>query len=161
MPRHPSLPHLSPSLLAAGLLGGCVGSPPSPSTSPEMTATASAPITSRSPSPSTSPVAVIVTFRAADGSTWKMEIPRASDIAIARDLLAGRPGPGIPNGRIVRGSPDVNVGWSWHLDPTDFAWADMATEVCDGNPKSVEDGSLTSDRYCPWSATVIAVDPAP
>lgn len=85
---------------------------------------------------------------------------RATDVAIARDLLAGRPGLRIPNGRIVRGSPDVNTGCSWHLDPTDFAWADVAIEVCDGNPQNVEDGTLTSDRYCPWSATVIAVDPA-
>jgi hypothetical protein len=90
-----------------------------------------------------------------------MRLLEAPDVAIARDLLAGTPGPQIPNGRIVRGSPDVNTGWSWHLDPSDFEWADVATEVCDGNPQSVEDATLTSDRYCPWSATVIAVDPAP
>ena len=90
------------------------------------------------------------------------DAPRAAtDITIARDLLAGWPGPPIPNGRIVRGSPHANVGWSWHLDPTDFASAEVATEVCDGNPGGVEDGTLTSDRYCPWSATVVAVDPAP
>lgn len=37
----------------------------------------------------------------------------------------------------------------------------MTVEVCDGNPKNVEDGSFTSDRYCPWTTTVVAVDPAP
>ena len=112
-----------------------------------------------SPSPSSGTSGqVVVTFKASDGSTWRARLVRPADIAIARDLLAGKPGPAIPNGRIVRGSPDVNVGWSWHLDPTDFEWADVAIEVCDGNPQSVESVELTSDRYCPWSATVIAVD---
>jgi hypothetical protein len=88
-----------------------------------------------------------------------MRLERPADIAIARDLLAGRPAPHIPNGRVVRGRSDVNAGWSWHLDPADFEWADVTTEVCDGNPQGVEDGTITSDRYCPWGATVIAVDP--
>ena len=100
---------------------------------------------------------VTVTFRAADGSTWRARLVDPADITIARDLLAGKPGPRIPNGRIVRGSPDVNLGWSWHLDPGDFEWSDVATEVCDGNPQSVEDGTLSGDRYCPWQATVVAV----
>lgn len=125
------------ALAAAGLLAGCGG------------------IDVNAPQPS-----VVVTFRAADGSTWKARLTDPKDIANARDLLAGKEAPRIPNGKVVRGSPDVNTGWSWHLDPDDFEWADVATEVCDGNPKSVEDGSLTSDRYCPWSATVIAVEPA-
>lgn len=112
------------------------------------------------PSNNNTPGSVVVTFKAADGSTWKARLTDPADIANARDLLAGKEVPRIPNGKIVRGSPDVNTGWSWHLDPNDFEWADVATEVCDGNPKSVEDKSLTSDRYCPWSATVVAVEPA-
>jgi hypothetical protein len=103
---------------------------------------------------------VVVSFKAADGATWKARLTDPADIANARELLAGKEAPRIPNGKIVRGSPDVNTGWSWHLDPNDFEWADVATEVCDGNPENVEDGSLTSDRYCPWSATVVAVEPA-
>lgn len=99
----------------------------------------------------------MVTFQASDSSTWRARLVRPADIATARALLAGEPGPRIPNGRIVRGDPDVNLGWSWHLDPQDFEWADAATEVCDGNPRSVEDGSLRGDRYCPWNATVVAV----
>ena len=99
----------------------------------------------------------MVTFKAADGSMWRARLVKPVDITIARDLLAGKPAPRIPNGRIVRGDPDVNLGWSWHLDPRDFEWADVATEVCDGNPQSVEDGTLSGDRYCPWQATVVAV----
>jgi hypothetical protein len=99
----------------------------------------------------------MVTFRAADGSMWRARLMKPADISIARALLAGKPGPRIPNGRIVRGSPDVNLGWSWHLDPHDFEWTDVATEVCDGNPESVENRTLSGDRYCPWHATVVAV----
>lgn len=58
----------------------------------------------------------------------------------------------------MRGDADVNEGWTWHLDPNDFEWADMTTEVCDGNPADVESGSLTSDRHCPWSAEVVSVE---
>ncbi len=141
---------------AMSVAGGCAG-----------TAPAGTPSQSAGPSASPSPAltrgesAVVVTFRAADGSTWRTRLVEAADIAIARDLLAGRPGPLIPNGRIVRGSADANEGWNWHLDPADFEWADMTTEVCDGNPQSVEDGTLTSERYCPWTAAVVAVDDAP
>lgn len=129
-------------LLAIGLLGGCGGiretSIPTPSLHP-----------------------AVVTPRAADGSTWRLRLIRPADVQVAGDLLAGLPGPRIPNGRVVRGSSDVNAGWSWHIDPLDFEWSDVAAEVCDGNPGDVESGALTSDRYCPWAATVIAVDPTP
>jgi hypothetical protein len=47
------------------------------------------------------------------------------------------------------------------MDPDDFEFAEVTTEVCDGIPSDVESGLVTSDRYCPWSAQVVAVDPAP
>ena len=78
----------------------------------------------------------------------------------ARKLLAGEEAPTIPNGRIVYGDPGVNDGYSWHLDPNDFEWADVTVEVCDGRPSDVEDRVITSDRYCTWAGKVIAVDPA-
>lgn len=31
-------------------------------------------------------------------------------------------------------------------------------EVCDGLPSDAEQGAITSDRFCPWSSVVIAVD---
>jgi hypothetical protein len=33
-------------------------------------------------------------------------------------------------------------------------------EVCDGLPSDVEEMVLTSDRYCPWGAEVVSVEPA-
>ena len=84
----------------------------------------------------------------------------ADDVAAARRLLAGEDVPGIPNGRVIR-EPGVNVDWSWSLDPDDFEFADLTIEVCDGLPSEVEAGTLTSERYCPWSALAIEVAPAP
>jgi hypothetical protein len=52
----------------------------------------------------------------------------------------------------------VNTGYTWHIDPADIEWADSTIEVCDGLPSDVEEGAITSDRFCPWSAEVIAVD---
>ncbi len=74
-------------------------------------------------------------------------------------MLAGEQGPDIPNGRILR-ETGVNEGWSWSPDPDDFEFADLTAEVCDGEPADVESGDLTCDRYCPWSAIVVAIDPA-
>lgn len=102
---------------------------------------------------------VVVTFEVNEGDRFRVLLTEPSDIGTARRLLAGEDGPDIPNGLIVR-ETGINEGWSWSLDPTDFEFADVTMEVCDGIPSDVEDGTLTSDRYCPWSARVVAVDPA-
>ncbi len=98
----------------------------------------------------------IVTIKVID-ETYKVELVKPADIAIAKQLLAQQIPPKIPNGLIVRDSPGPNAPWSWHIDPASFEWADMTTEVCDGLPSYVEDGTLTSPYYCPWSAEVVAV----
>ena len=103
---------------------------------------------------------VVVTFEVNEGDRFRVLLTEAADIVAAHRLLAGEDAPDIPNGRIVR-ETGVNEGWSWSLDPTDFEFADVTMEVCDGIPSDVEDGTLTGDRYCPWSARVVAVDPAP
>lgn len=108
-----------------------------------------------------SPVAaVIVTFEVNEGEQFRVLLTEPADQAAASRLLAGEDGPDIPNGRIVRRT-GVNEGWSWSIDPADFEFADVTMEVCDGNPSDVESGELTSERYCPWSARVVAVEPAP
>lgn len=108
--------------------------------------------------PSDTPV--IVTFEVAEGERFRVLLTHGDDVATARRLLAGEDVPGIPNGRVIR-EPGVNVGWSWSLDPDDFEFADLTIEVCDGLPSEVEAGTLTSERYCPWSALAIEVAPAP
>lgn len=103
---------------------------------------------------------VVVTIRVADAEEYRIRLTDPADIATARKLLAGEATPAIPNGRVVRGEADVNVGYSWHIDPASVEFADTVTEVCDGRPSDVEKRVITSDRYCPWSAKVVAIAPA-
>ncbi len=103
---------------------------------------------------------VIVTFEVNEGERFRVLLVEPADQDAAARLLDGVEGPDIPNGRIVR-ETGVNEGWSWSIDPLDFEFADVTTEVCDGNPSDVESGELTSDRYCPWSARVVEIEPAP
>ena len=102
---------------------------------------------------------MVVTVRVADAEEYRIRLTDPADIAIAQKLLAGEEAPRIPNGRVVRGEPDVNVGYSWHIDPESVEFADTTTEVCDGRPSDVEHGTISSDRYCPWSAKVVAIAP--
>lgn len=103
---------------------------------------------------------VIVTFEVNEGERFRVLLVERADQEAAARLLDGVEGPDIPNGRIVRAT-GVNEGWSWSIDPLDFEFADVTTEVCDGSPSDVESGDLTSDRYCPWSARVVEIEPAP
>jgi hypothetical protein len=102
---------------------------------------------------------VVVTFEVAGEERFKALLTEPADVDTARRLLDGEDVPSIPNGRVVR-ETGVNEGYSWSLDPGDIEFAEVTIEVCDGLPSDVEAGVITSDRYCPWSAVVIAVDPA-
>lgn len=137
-------------VVAASLLAACTGGSP---TKPPTDAPTSPPA-SPTPAPSTG---VVVTIDVT-GETYRVLLTEPTDIATARDLLAGKEGPTIPNGRVVRGDAGVNDGYSWHIDPNDFEWADMTMELCDGKPSDVEANSISGDRFCPWSARVVAVD---
>ena len=103
---------------------------------------------------------VVVTLRVADAEEYRIRLTDPDDIAAAQKLLAGQAAPRIPNGRVVRGEPDVNIGYSWHIDPASLEFTDTATEVCDGRPSDVERSAITSEWYCPWSAKVVGVTPA-
>jgi hypothetical protein len=103
------------------------------------------------------PDGVVVTFQV-ENEQYKIRLTDPADIEIAHKLLAGEEAPNIPNGIVVRGDPDVNVGYSWHIDPDSVEFADLTTEVCDGRPSDVEKSVITSDRYCPWAAKVVAID---
>lgn len=101
---------------------------------------------------------VVVTFEVVD-QRFKVLLTEPADIDTARRLLAIEDVPSIPNGRVLR-ETGVNEGYSWSLDPNDIEFADVTIEVCDGLPSDVEEGVISGDRYCPWSAVVVAVDPA-
>jgi hypothetical protein len=102
---------------------------------------------------------VVVTFEVAGDERFKALLTDPADIDIARRLLDGEDVPCIPNGRVLR-ETGVNEGYHWSLDPNDFEFGSVTIEVCDGLPSDVEAETISGDRYCPWSAVVIAVDPA-
>jgi len=94
-----------------------------------------------------------------EGQTFKIELDTAELVQNAQDLLDGKEAPAIPVGNIVRDDPSINAPWTWHIDPASVEFADMTTEVCDGLPEYVEDGTLTSDIYCPWGAKIVSLEP--
>lgn len=152
------------AVLLALSLGAACGAPavsPSPSTPPNPSLTPS-PAGSPSPvAPSASPRAEgYVATIAVEDEQYRILLTDPADIDIARRLLAGEEAPSIPNGLIVRGDPGVNTGYSWHIDPQSLEFADMTMELCDGLPSFVEDGTLEGDRFCPWSAEVVDLQPA-
>ena len=102
---------------------------------------------------------VIVTFKVVD-EQYRVLVTDPANVAIVNDLLDGGEGPRIPNGEVAPGDGGVNGPWTWHIDPATLEFADMTTEVCDGKPSFVEDGLVSGDRFCPWSAKVISVEPA-
>jgi len=100
----------------------------------------------------------VVTFRVADSEEYKVELTTDELVEHARALLEGESVAAIPLGTVVRDGPGVNTGWSWHIDPATFSFAQVTIEVCDGLPSHVEDQTVTSPDYCPWSAKVVALE---
>jgi hypothetical protein len=100
----------------------------------------------------------VATFRVDGKEDYKIELTTPELEAHARELLAGGEDGRIPNGVVVRDSPSVNTPWSWHIDPNTVEFVDMTTEVCDGLPSDVEDGTITSDRYCPWIVEIVDIE---
>ena len=135
-----------------------------PSTRPtaQPTIVPATPTPAAAPTPAASaypPGSVIVTFKVTN-EKYRVLVTDPANIAIAQKLLAGKEAPRIPNGVVVRGDPSVNTGWSWHIDPDTLEFADMTTEVCDGKPSFVEANAISGNRFCPWSAKVVAIEPA-
>jgi hypothetical protein len=99
----------------------------------------------------------VVTFEVAGyaDETYKIELATPELIEHVKQIMAGEDVALIPNGLVVRDDPGVNAPWSWHIDPASLSFADVTTEVCDGLPSYVEDGTVTSPYYCPWSTKVI------
>lgn len=78
---------------------------------------------------------MIVTFRVADSEQHKIRLTDPPDIDIAGKLLDGNEAPHIPNGVVIRGSSDGNIGYSWHIDPDTVEFRDVATESAMVRPR--------------------------
>jgi hypothetical protein len=99
----------------------------------------------------------VATFQVVD-EQYKIELATPELVEHAQALLAGESVASIPNGIVVRDDPGPNAPWSWHIDPATLEFADMTIEVYDGLPSYVEDGTVTSERFCPWSAQIVSID---
>jgi hypothetical protein len=102
----------------------------------------------------------IATFRVADGSTFKVLITDPRNLEIVDLLAKGQDAPSIPNGSILH-ETGVNTDWSWSLDPTDFGFSDIVDADCQTTPQEIEDNTFEGERFCPWSAIVVALEPVP
>jgi hypothetical protein len=105
---------------------------------------------------------VLATFRT-NSQTFKVFVTNAGTITALFALQRGEATASIPNGRIRRGAGagGHNAPFAWHLDPVDVSMADVTIELCDGSPSYVE-ANLTEyvdviGRYCPWGATLVAL----
>lgn len=159
------------SLLVAGLVGlaACSSDDAAvPVTTPEVTTpleTSPVDTTSAGTSPSDStPSDVgapqIATFLVARRETFKILLDTDELVAQARGMLDGDLDQQFPIGDVVRDDPSVNAPWSWHIDPATVSFTRNAIEVCDGVPSYVEDETVTSDQFCPWSALIVDLQPA-
>lgn len=106
------------------------------------------------------PAAKVVTFEVTGGSHYKVLVTDAKTLDIVTRLSKGEDAPSIPNGKILH-ETGVNTGWSWSIDPADFRFDDVTDSSCQGTPEAIENGTFDGARFCPWSAIVVALDPAP
>lgn len=100
----------------------------------------------------------VATFEVGGQETYKIELTSDKLVEHVEALLAGADVAAIPVGDVVRDSADVNEPWSWHIDPATLEFAEVAIGGCDGLPSGVEDGTVSSDQYCPWSAQIVSID---
>ena len=107
-------------------------------------------------SPSAPSSSAVVTF-SVFGERFRVSLTGDEQIAAAHAAHAGGSAR-IPAGRIVLGT-QAKTGWSWHLEGV--AFAESTIELCDGRPSDVErqGTSFGGGRYCPWSATIVDIDP--
>nr|BCX01213.1 MAG: hypothetical protein KatS3mg041_1259 [Bacteroidota bacterium] len=91
-----------------------------------------------------------------------VRIADPAQIALAREILAGRRSPMIVTGELRPGDggfnrdPIAGRRWSWHLDPRSVTFAEVTIELCDGRPSFVEENLsywlYTVRRFCPWNS---------
>lgn len=89
------------------------------------------------------------------GERFVVRLTSPEAIALAEANLRGA-NTRIPMGTVRRGHGGFNQPWSWHLDPDDTTFVDLAIEVCDGRPSYLEAHLDEYDRYCPWGGRVVA-----
>lgn len=109
------------------------------------------------PTGTEAPVAVVDV----SGEVYRIALTTPDALAGARAILAGTSAATIPNALVRYGDPGLNAPWSWSIDPATLEWAEMTTEVCDGRPTQLQDGVITFERFCPWTARLLGIEGDP
>jgi hypothetical protein len=118
-------------------------------------------VASAVPAAAASATDYVATINVGSGSNveyFRVHLVQSTDITAALANM-NKQSDRHPNGRIVRTGPELNVGYSWHIDPNDVAFVDVSVAACDGLPSTVERRALPGGRYCPWSARVVQMTP--
>jgi hypothetical protein len=89
------------------------------------------------------------------GERFVVRLTDPATIALARANLRGQ-NQTFPSGPLRRGDGGFNAPWTWHLDPDQTRFVEVAIEVCDGRASYVESHQSEYSTYCPWGAKVIA-----
>jgi hypothetical protein len=92
---------------------------------------------------------------AVDAERFVVRSTDPATIVHLREVQQGRRS-GFPIGPLRRGDGGFNAPWSWHFDPGQVRVAELAIEVCDGQPSYVEANLGDFPIYCPWGARVVA-----
>ena len=89
------------------------------------------------------------------GERFVLRLTDPATIRAAEDNRLGR-NTQFPIGPLRAGNGGFNQPWSWHFDPAETRFADVAMEICDGRPSYVEEHKPDYPSYCPWGARVVA-----
>lgn len=113
---------------------------------------------------------VLFAFQGHPGDTMRVLVRHQPTIEAARAYIAGRSQANIPIGPIARGAGS-DARYPFHFIPDSVRLAEMAIEVCDGEPMrtaaavdtfflgSTGNPHATRATWCPWGARPIAVEP--
>lgn len=105
--------------------------------------------------------AMVATFETADGSTYKALLEGEANLDRAEEALAGGGDAGIPNGELIEGDGGINAPHEWQVVNVELV--DATIELCDATATMVDEDLdywlETVGRFCPWNATLIALDP--
>jgi hypothetical protein len=89
------------------------------------------------------------------GERFVLRLTDPETIRLAEDNRLGRNSQ-FPIGPLRTGDGGFNAPWTWHFDPGQTRFAEVAMEVCDGRPSYVEAHKPDYSSYCPWGARVVA-----
>jgi hypothetical protein len=89
------------------------------------------------------------------GERFTLRLTDEETIRLAEGNMAGR-NQRFPLGPLRAGHGGFNTPWTWHLDPAQTRFVEVAIELCDGRPSYVEANQPDYPTYCPWGARVVS-----